>query len=145
MRPGFNPWVGKIPWRRQWQPTPVFLSGEIHGQRSLAGYSPWGHKESDTTEWLTTWPHNINEYANRQIKVFLIQNAWCSDDTKSWHFSTFMDRCSGNGCLTLSTIFKLILTALVQGSGRSNILMSFLATWNKIFLLGWKGLKGSCA
>ena len=38
---------------REWQPTPVFLPGEFHGQRSLAGYSPWGHKESDTTEWLT--------------------------------------------------------------------------------------------
>ena len=48
-----HPWVKKIPWRRAWQPTPVFLSGKIHGQRSLAGYSPWGHKESDTTEHLT--------------------------------------------------------------------------------------------
>ena len=46
----FNPWVGKIPWRRARQPTPVFLPGESHGQRSLAGYSPWSHKESDTTE-----------------------------------------------------------------------------------------------
>ena len=44
---------GKIPWRRKWQPTPVFLPGASHGQRSLAGYSPWGHKESDTTEQLT--------------------------------------------------------------------------------------------
>ena len=51
MRPGFDPWVGKIPWRTEWQPTPVFLPGEFHGQRSLAGYSPWGCKESDTT-WL---------------------------------------------------------------------------------------------
>ena len=49
----FHPRVGKIPWRRKWQPTPVFLPGEIHGQRSLAGYSPWDHKESDTTERLT--------------------------------------------------------------------------------------------
>ena len=40
-------------WRRKWQPTPVFLPGESHGQRSLAGYSPWGGKESDTTEQLT--------------------------------------------------------------------------------------------
>ena len=40
----FRPWVGKIPWRRKWQPTPVFLPGESHGQRSLMGYSPWGHK-----------------------------------------------------------------------------------------------------
>ena len=49
-RRGFDPWVRKIPWRRAWQPTPVFLPGESHGQRSLAGYSPWGCKESDTTE-----------------------------------------------------------------------------------------------
>ena len=48
-RSGFNPWVGKIPWRRKWQPTPVFLPGESHGQRNLAGYSPWGRKESDMT------------------------------------------------------------------------------------------------
>ena len=47
--PGFDPWVGKIPWCRAWQPTPVFLPGEFHGQRSLAGYSPQGHKELDTT------------------------------------------------------------------------------------------------
>ena len=40
----FNPWVGKIPWRRERQPTPVFLPGESHGQRSLVGYSPWGHR-----------------------------------------------------------------------------------------------------
>ena len=44
--------VGKIPWRRKWQPTPVFLPGKSHGQRSLVGYSPWGCKESDMTEQL---------------------------------------------------------------------------------------------
>ena len=52
-RPRFDPWVGKIPWRREWLPTPVFLPREVHGQRSLAGYSPWGRKELDTTEQLT--------------------------------------------------------------------------------------------
>ena len=46
---GFSPWVGKIPWRRGWKPTVVFLPGESHGQRSLAGYNPRSHKESDTT------------------------------------------------------------------------------------------------
>ena len=51
--PCLIPWVGKIPWRREWQPSPVFLPGEFHGQRSLAGYSPWGCKVSDTTELLT--------------------------------------------------------------------------------------------
>ena len=49
----FDPWVGKIPWRREWLHTPVFLPGKFHGQRSLEGYSPWGRKESDTTEQLT--------------------------------------------------------------------------------------------
>ena len=44
-RPEFDPWVGKIPWRREWQPTPVFLPREFHGQRS-----PWGHKDLDTAE-----------------------------------------------------------------------------------------------
>ena len=51
--PGFDPRVGKTPWRRAWQPTPVFLPGKSHRQRSLVGYSLWGHKESDTTECLT--------------------------------------------------------------------------------------------
>ena len=46
---GFDPWVGKMPWRRAWQLTPVFL----FGQRSLVGYSPWGRKESDITGQLS--------------------------------------------------------------------------------------------
>ena len=46
---GFNPWVGKISWRRKWQPTPVLLPGKSHGQRSLVGCSPWGHKSQT---WL---------------------------------------------------------------------------------------------
>ena len=50
---GYNPWVRKIPWRRVWQPSPVFLPGESHGQRSLAGYSPQCRKELETTE--VTW------------------------------------------------------------------------------------------
>ena len=54
--------TGKVPesgrsWWRQWQPTPVFLSGESHGQRSLVGYSPWGHKKMDTTERLSMHMH----------------------------------------------------------------------------------------
>ena len=56
-RCGFHPWVRKIPWRRAWEATPVFLPGESHRKRSLAGYSPWGRKESDTTEWHSTRAH----------------------------------------------------------------------------------------
>ena len=70
-RPGFDPWVGKIPWRREWQPTPEFLPAEFHGQRSLAGYSPWGHTESDTTMWLTLTKVLLNIQT-----TFLILRAW---------------------------------------------------------------------
>ena len=58
-RPGFNPWVGKISWRRKWQPTAEFLPGKSHGQRNLVGYSPWGHKESDRTERLHFHFHSL--------------------------------------------------------------------------------------
>ena len=51
-RPGFDPWVGKIPWRRKWQPTPVLLPEVSYGWTSLVGYSPWGCKKLDTTERL---------------------------------------------------------------------------------------------
>ena len=47
---GSIPGLGRFPWREKWQPTPVFLPGEFHGQRSLVGYSPWGYKQSDMTE-----------------------------------------------------------------------------------------------
>ena len=61
--------VGKIPWKRAWQPTPVFLPGEFHGQRSLVGYSPWACKELDTIDWLniftfsTTWAYRALKYS----------------------------------------------------------------------------------
>ena len=53
-RRGLNPWVRKIPWRRKWQPTPVFLTGISHGQRSLVSYRSWDRKKSDVTQWLST-------------------------------------------------------------------------------------------
>ena len=49
-RPGFDPWLGKLFWRREWQSIPVFLPGEFHGWRNLTSYSQWGQKESDTAE-----------------------------------------------------------------------------------------------
>ena len=58
----FHLWSGKIPWRRKGQPTSVFWSGESHGQRSLGGYSPWGHKESDTTEHARNYT-GVREWA----------------------------------------------------------------------------------
>ena len=64
----FVPWVRKIPRRREWLPTPVFLTGISHGQRSLVSSSPWGHKESDTTEQLThTHTHTHTHYMARLV------------------------------------------------------------------------------
>ena len=91
IRCGFNPWVRKIPWRRAWQRTPVFWPGESHGQRSLAGYSPWGRKQLDTTEhtcilndycvlrrkrdkvWMRCIPHSQNAQL-QYLYQFLLYN-----------------------------------------------------------------------
>ena len=74
-RPGFYPWVGKIPWRRAWQPTPVFLPGESHGQRSLGSCSPWGHKESDTTERLSTpWLEQLSLKSLQTLLLLLLSH-----------------------------------------------------------------------
>ena len=62
-RHGFDSWVGKIPWRREWQPSPVFLPGEIHGQRNLVDYSPWGCKS----------PTGFSDYTTTTTTVF----CWC--------------------------------------------------------------------
>ena len=68
----FNLWVRKSPWRRAWQPTPVFLPEESDGQRSLVDYSPWGHKESDMTE-ATAWMHS-QQKAFSHIPLFILEN-----------------------------------------------------------------------
>ena len=65
---GFNSWVRKIPWRKKWQPTPVFLPGKSHGQRSLVGYSPWDRKELDN------WAANSNDPSSRH-------NEWLAEET----------------------------------------------------------------
>ena len=59
-RDRFYLWLRKTPWRRKWQPTPVFLLENFHGQRSLAGYSSWGRKELDMTEHILTCTHTHN-------------------------------------------------------------------------------------
>ena len=72
-RHGFDPWVGKISWRRAWQPTPVFLPGEFLGQRSLVGYSPWVHKELDMIERMSM---------HMSRKVFLKETSLWIQQTK---------------------------------------------------------------
>ena len=62
----FDPWVGTIPWRRAWQPIPVILPGESHGQRRLAGYRPWGPQRVDTTEAT----QNISQFSRCRVPLF---------------------------------------------------------------------------
>ena len=73
---GFDPWVGKIPWRRKWQPIPVFLPGKSRGPRSLAGYSPWRHKESDRTEDTQQHQQLLQEDSRRTSNVLFYWLAW---------------------------------------------------------------------
>ena len=67
----FNQWIGMIPRRRAWQPTPVFLPGEFHGQSSLESYSPWALKESGTTEWLILYFQTILMLMSKPHSEFL--------------------------------------------------------------------------
>ena len=69
---GFDCWVGKIPWN--WQPAPVFLPRKFHGQRSLVGYSPWGCKLSDMTEWLNT--HTTHTHTHTHNFLYLVICWW---------------------------------------------------------------------
>ena len=94
-RAGFNPWVGKIPWEREWLSTPVFWSAESHGQRSLVGYSPWDVKESDKTEQLTHTQLWEVSYEGLMPKVQLttcnqkgtgIKILFSKEEIKSWTF-----------------------------------------------------------
>jgi len=73
----FDPWLGKIPWRRKWQPTAAFLPGEFHGRRSLVGYSPRGHTESGTTEWLTLCDTNNVLLCTWRLMVYLQSCVHC--------------------------------------------------------------------
>ena len=74
-RCSFHPWSGKIPWRTKWQPTPEFLPGESHGQRSLAGYSPWGSKESSMTEQLGMMSLISQKGWKKNFLIYLLKKA----------------------------------------------------------------------
>ena len=76
-------WVGKIPWSRKWQPTPEILPEKSHGQRSLVGYSPWGHKELDTTDWAQR-----NSYC-----VYDSLNCWVMTNLPYLKFSVMWNLC----------------------------------------------------
>ena len=76
-RCGFNPWVRKIPWRRKWQPTPVFLPGKSHRKRYLVCYSPWSHKDLDMTEPTHTHTHLIFKTFWNPVSLYLSNHTAC--------------------------------------------------------------------
>ena len=80
-----DPWVRKNPWRRKWQLTPVFLPGESRGQRSLAGYSPWAHKESDLTERLSMHTHSDSTRSHNAWGWHVWTRAELAPPVFSWH------------------------------------------------------------
>ena len=85
-RCGFSPWVSIIPWRRKWQPHPVFLPGEFHGQRSLVGYSPWGRKESDSTEARMLLPRHESQNDSTSVTI----NSMLTESLRRLGFRVFL-------------------------------------------------------
>ena len=96
-RCGFDPWVGNIPWRKPWQPTPVFLLGKFHGQRSLVDYSPWGCKDLDMTEQLNTHTQLL-------------------DRIQQWRLQ-LLDFCSGGGFFKIILLFYFWLCWVFAAAG----------------------------
>ena len=104
-RPGFNPWVGKIPWRKAWQPLQYSCLENPCGYRSLAGYSPWDHKESDTTEhstqplkysnfchfhygvswWGAIWVHLVWNHSMFPVSRYLFSSSGLGSFQESFH------------------------------------------------------------
>ena len=134
-RQGFNPWVRKIPWSRKWHPTLVFLLEKSHGQRSLAGYSPSGRKESDKTEhsckhlFLTVRPLvnyiiplSFWVFVYRLVVMILVQ----SSNTHVQLFATpWTVACQASLSFTISwSLLKFISVESVIPSNRLILLLS---------------------
>ena len=126
-----DPWIGKIPWRRKWQPSPVFLPGKSHGERSLAGYSPWGHKE-----WDTTWARNTSTHTHTHTRnhIFCIRSA-TDGHLGCFHiFSLTSNDAMNSGCRYL---FKIMILFPLEFLDRTLVL--FLIFWGASILFFHSG------
>ena len=107
-RPRFSLWVRKTLWRREWQPTPLFLPGEFHGQRSLAGYSSWGRRELDTTGWHST---------PQEHKLCLSNTVSLTPSTfpgTQWAFSKYWLNKLIYGCMNIAYIGILFVHKIIH-------------------------------
>ena len=120
-RPRFDPWVRKVPWRRTWQPTPVFLPGKSQGLRSLVGYSPQGHKELNMIEATKNAHTHIHTPGSKLVPWNLLQNKVSGTIKK---FSVYKPKASEPGAIRNKAIstgysschFPLLLQQIFNSS-----------------------------
>ena len=115
---GFDPWVGRFPSRRTWQPTPVFLPGECQGQESLAGYSPLGHKELDMTVRPSTHVKQLAQFSMQLHRCFCLQ--------QQSHFTMQDKGFMCTSCFVISDIRK----ACTKGQFLMNVIVEGLPWWS---------------
>ena len=98
----FSPWVGKIPWSKKWQPTVVFLPGKFHGQSSQAGYSPQGHKESDTNEQTERTHTHTHTHTHVSSCLFFLLWVCCCAQTYCYDFPCCRAQALGTQALVIA-------------------------------------------
>ena len=143
----FDPWVRKMPWGRKWQPAPVFLPGKFHGQRGLAGYSPWGRKELDMTEQPSTHAHTLVLSFWPEDWGWWAQQKCCRLDFTSniWKLSSAMVLWSCNSkrsphvrIIPSSNVLATVrLAAHLQG--KASIQWQYIQTITRTYLGPWEG------
>ena len=130
--PRFDPWIGKIPWRRAWQSTPVLLPGESHRQRSLAGYSPWACEESDTTEVTNTHSQltgNVVIVSGEQQRVSAIHAHICILPQTLLPFLDFISIFSKLPCFTTWLMVRASFLAWALQNLRSSVALKDDFCW----------------
>ena len=109
----FDSWVGKILWSRKWQSTPVFLPEKSQGQKSLAGYNPWGRKKLDTNEWLSTLIHRQNKiiFKSKTMLPFTKEFTNQATENRPWYYCFNIQICIGCYCMSsMSRVFDETVT-----------------------------------
>ena len=134
-RLAFDPWVRKIPWRRKWLPTPLFLPRKFHGQRSLVDYSSWGHKELDTTEWLTLSLFFFSIHC--LIGSFSFLQIVAIDWLEISCLSLFLVG-KTSGCLQIYDPFSICLFPRLLTMNLQLYFWLLLVPWEINYVLGWR-------
>ena len=127
---GFDPWLGKIPWRRKWEPTPVFLPEKSHGQRSLAGCGPRGRKESDTTERAHTHTHT-------HTHTHVILNHLVHNTSVRIRWSECLVNCKNSTKVIIITMLIPNVTDLCKATLHKKQNFLFQASYGLLYVSTW--------